>query len=410
MATQYTRTYTYTGQSNNNGRRNVAWTKFTVSGDTTHAIGQIVSITYEHYHTSTGSPTWTLKGRLILGDGSYIDSDEQSHKFSSDLYKYSNTFTTLPTAEQFAMITAVQTIANDTDESTSISGGSLYWRATASEPMKVIVTFVEEPPTYYGPAVDTFSLTRVNADGVASDEGVYLRMDVKLSLLDDSNKSNSVVRIYYSTTPTIDTSTDPYLIPDLTIDQMLSGIYGNTQAISLTFSNGSKWYFALVFICGDEVGVGNASIGRAFASLHISPCSTGGVAVGGFSSSTEGNPKFEVYNPIYAYGGFAQIGEGSGSLLELMGIQKGSVEGSVSVSGEMVDYEVTFDRPYSDAPVVVVGMMLGGALAENYYSARLSVALMSASATGFKVRTYNYSGSSGKANIGFAWAAFGTIT
>lgn len=407
MATQYTRIYTFTGQRNTRGRRNVPWTKLTVSGDTTHTMRQILSIQYEHYHTSTSAPTWTLKGRLVLSDGSFIDSNTQSHKFSSDVYKYTNTFSTLPTAEQFAMITAVQTIANDTAEATSTSGGDLYWRATTSEPMKLIVTFTDEPPTHYGPGVDAFSLTRVNANGVPDNEGVYLRMDVKLSLQDASNQSNSTVRIYYGTTPTINTETGSYFAPMLTIDQMLSGIYGNTQAVPLTFSNGDKWYFALVFECGDEAAIGVASVGRAFAAIHVSP--TGGVSIGGFSTSTEGNPKFESHYPAYLYGGIAQIGDGSGSLLELMGVQTGSVAGSVSTSGKTVDYDVVFSKPYAAAPAVVTAMQVSGELADSYYLGRVSLALISVSATGFKVRSYNYTASGEDVNIGFAWAAFGKI-
>lgn len=408
MATQYTRIYTFTGQRNTRSRRNVAWTRFTVSGDTTHRIGQIVSIVYEHYHTSTEKPTWTLKGRLIFSDGSYIDSNTQSHKFNSDLYKYTNTFAMVPSAEKFAMITAVQTIANETAEPTSTSGGDLYWRATATEPMKVIITFVEEPPVFYGPKVDAFALTRVDSDGVPNNEGVYLRMDVKLSLVNTANKNNSTVRIYYGTEPTIDTSAAPHFTPNLTIDQMLSGIYGNTQAVPITFSNGSKWYFALVFTCGGETAVGSASVGRAFATLHVST-PTGSVAIGGFSTGTEGNPKFESYPPAYFYGGIAQIGDSSQDIFNVVGIQAGSVAGREVASGVTVDYDVAFEKPYKSAPHVVIGMMLGGELAAHYGSGRVSCALISASATGFKVRAYNYTGLSDRPVIGFTWAAFGKM-
>lgn len=408
MATQYTRIYTFTGQRNTRSRRNVAWTRFTVSGDTTHRIGQIVSIVYEHYHTSTEKPTWTLKGRLICSDGSYIDSNTQSHKFNSDLYKYSNTFATVPSAEKFAMITAVQTIANETAEPTSTSGGDLYWRATATEPMKVIITFVEEPPVHYGPKVNAFALTRVDSNGVPNNEGVYLRMDVKLSLVNTANKNNSTVRIYYGTEPTIDTSAAPHFTPNLTIDQMLSGIYGNTQAVPVTFSNGSKWYFALVFTCGGETAVGGASVGRALTTLCVST-PTGSVAIGGFSTGTEGNPKFESYPPAYFYGGIAQIGDGSQDIFNVVGIQAGNVAGETSTSGITKDYTVKFEKPYATPPVVVVGMQIGGRYATSYYMGRVSIALISVSTTEFVVRSYNVTENGNEVNIGFTWAAFGKM-
>lgn len=115
------------------------------------------------------------------------------------------------------------------------------------------------------------------------------------------------------------------------------------------------------------------------------------------------------HEPAYLYGGIAQIGDGSQNVFEVMGVQAGSVEGSTSTSGKTVDYDVVFDKTYAAAPVVVIGMQLGGALADSYYAGRLSCALISVSTTGFKVRTYNFTASGEAVNIGFTWAAFGRI-
>ena len=50
MATEYTITYTFTGQDNTSGNRSVAFNRFSASGDTGRNIGQITKIQYVHYH------------------------------------------------------------------------------------------------------------------------------------------------------------------------------------------------------------------------------------------------------------------------------------------------------------------------------------------------------------------------
>ena len=53
MATEYKITYTYTGQGNTGGARSVSLSRFKKTGDVNRKIGQIKSIIYEHWHSST---------------------------------------------------------------------------------------------------------------------------------------------------------------------------------------------------------------------------------------------------------------------------------------------------------------------------------------------------------------------
>ena len=112
MATEYKIIYTYTGQGNTSGNRSVALNRFKKTGDTGRTIGQIKSITYEHWHTSTSKYNWALRGRLVLSDGTKFVSDTVTHRISGDTVKFVNTFTgdSLPTAEQFVKLSAVQTL------------------------------------------------------------------------------------------------------------------------------------------------------------------------------------------------------------------------------------------------------------------------------------------------------------
>ena len=117
-------------------------------------------------------------------------------------------------------------------------------------------------------------------------------------------------KLYYSGTNELPTISDSTATLNLSISQMLNGVTDSTSAITTTFSNGSDWYFLLVVSNGYESNSATCSISRAFANLHLSGCTTGGVAFGKFSASTENEPKFECVYPAYLYGGIAQIGDG----------------------------------------------------------------------------------------------------
>lgn len=141
MATTYRLTYKYTGQENTSATRSVALSKFTLSGDTDKPMGKITSITYIHYHTSTKTQSWGLRGRLTFSDGTNIVSDNVYEEISGNVVKFTNTFTTLPTPEQFKLVQNIETL--DTQGKTTVGGydGDLYWRANSSYPMYLYVDF-----------------------------------------------------------------------------------------------------------------------------------------------------------------------------------------------------------------------------------------------------------------------------
>jgi hypothetical protein len=65
---------------------------------------------------------------------------------SGNVVKFTNTFTDMPTAEQFAKLSLVQTL--DSEDKTTSGGyyARLYWRANDTYPMELVVTFIEQPP------------------------------------------------------------------------------------------------------------------------------------------------------------------------------------------------------------------------------------------------------------------------
>lgn len=152
MATEYCLIYKYTGQSNTRGTRSVDLSKFTINGDTDRRIGKVTRIEYVHWHTSAGSMSWGLRGRLLFSDGTQLDSDQVYNHISGSVVKYTNTFELSEpmTKARFEQAITIQTI--DTQDKATSGGYSstLYWRATNDAPMYMYVYFIEAGRLMFG--------------------------------------------------------------------------------------------------------------------------------------------------------------------------------------------------------------------------------------------------------------------
>lgn len=142
MATTYKLTYKYTGQDNTSATRSVALSKFTITGDTDKPIGKITKITYIHYHTSTKTQSWGLRGVLTFSDGTSITSDNVYESISGNVVKFTNTFTNIISGEKFKLAENIQTM-NTLGNISGSSGydGTLYWRANSTYPMQLLIEF-----------------------------------------------------------------------------------------------------------------------------------------------------------------------------------------------------------------------------------------------------------------------------
>lgn len=324
MATEYTITYTFTGQDNTSGNRSVPLSRFAASGDTNKTIAQITSIQYVHYHTSAGSMNWGLRGRLVFGNGSIFTSDQIYNHIDGDVVRYVNTFAELPTAEQLAALSENQgllTVKEFTDLATiqtldtqgkSTSGGyssKLYWRATSKYPMQLIIKFIDVPPVVYAPKVDKFEVTRCNADGVQDKEGEFLATTLKLSIGDAAglNLEGIQCRIYYAANAYPQIGSPQYVDVTSRISELINGVNLNIGILSGRWDLAHIWNFAAVFVVDKETAIATTSAARGTTSLHISGEPGGGAAVGGFSTGTTDNPKFESYVPAHLYGGIEGV-------------------------------------------------------------------------------------------------------
>ena len=304
MATEYKIIFTYTGQDNTSGARSVARSKFKKTGDTGRKIGQIKSITYEHWHTSDKAANWALRGRLVFSDGTTITSNTVTHTISGTKVKYTNTFTKLPTPEQFGLLKAVQTL--DSQGKTTADGYSakLYWRANSDNPMRLIVTFIEEPPVVYAPKIDAFGVVRCDASGNPSEEGQYIRTSLKLSIGNSAGLTGATCKIYYAADaqPVVGVSQSV----DLTskISSLITGVTNDPNILTGVWNVGNTWFFTVVFATGEEAAISEVMrVERGTTSMHISGEPGGGVCIGGFSTGTTANPKFESRVPAHFYAG-----------------------------------------------------------------------------------------------------------
>lgn len=307
MATEYTRIYSYTGQTSwTSAERTVPFSKFAVSGDTEHTIGQITSVTYKHRHSASSRKTYALSGRLVLTDGTVIDSAPVTQTIgSSKIVWWTNTWEQMPTAEQWAMIQDVQTIIADTDSAGR--DGNLTWNALSGYPLQVIITFLDEPPATYAPNIDTFDVQRMNGSGLLADDGTYIATTLKLSASADAPLNEARLTLYISEKAEID-STAQTVDLSARIPELIAGLNMNTSLITGEYSPGANWYFAVEFAVGDETALAADMVQRAFVTLHQSKCMTGGVAIGMYSTATEGNPKFETAHRAFFYGGVEGVG------------------------------------------------------------------------------------------------------
>ena len=402
MAEILTRTYTYAGASSwTVGESALKLSGFTVSGDT-RPITQILSIRASWYRYHQTSSTVIHAAELVFADGSVIKSNSVSHRGDGDIFQIESSFMDMPDAAAW--------VESDITLRTTLSTkkSSVYWRATAAQPMVLTITYVSSE---FKPRITGAQLHRANDIGAADDGGTFLRFEATLSAEKLGTGGSGTFAIY---------SGDSM---DATTTQVYSstGFSGSTSGVKLSaapipgvsIESGEKKWFRMEFsytattdsgVSSTETASATFLIGNVFTNVHLAGVSTGGVRFGGYSTAGEGMPKFECDYPAYLYGGIAQIGDGTDGLLALMGIQTGSSAAQSVTNSKTADVEVSFGKAYSAAPVVVANIV---SESTSYYLGRCNVAIVSVTTTGFTARLAN--GGSAAVEFGFNWAAFGTL-
>lgn len=399
----YKLVFRYTKQGNYAGPRIVNWSKFVRSGDTGKTVGQIESITYTHYHTSTNQRTWPLRGRITLADGTTFVSETDSHHISGNIVLYTNTFTKasgLPSPEQLNQISTIETInENDRNNNDGFGSTKLYWRALSDYPMIVTVTFVETPPTYYAPRIESFIVGRCDETGAENPEGLYVMTTLKLGVGNRAGLTDNMsLRVYYAENG-VPTLNSPYI--DLTsraATLLDNPAYKSTQIITGTWAAGSSWEFMAVFSMGTEAPAARSdSIGRAYAPMFISADGKH-LSFNGFPSRTTGDPSVEFCGDVLFHNGFF-----GADALAALGVQAGQTAAQSVPSGNVKDFTIAFPKPYAAAPVVIPALI--GSLSGSS-SGSLSALVKSVTTAGCTIRVAS---ATSTYSVAVAWVAVGKM-
>ncbi len=404
MAEILTRTYIYTGKSSwTVGESAVALSAFTVSGDT-RPITQILSISASWYRYHDTSSTVVHAAELVFSGGTTLKSNGVSQRKDQGIFKIESSFMDMPDAADWVE----SNITLRTTLSTKLT--SVYWRATSSQPMVLTITYLSSE---FKPYISNAKLYRANSLGAAADDGTYLSFTATLAVEKLGTGGSGTFRIYSGDSA------------DATTEQVYSetGISGSTSGVTVsaaaftTLASGSKKWFRMEFAytATTESGVSSTEtvsttflIGNVFTNVHLAGVSTGGVRFGGYSTASANNPKFECNYPAYFYGGIAQIGDGSGNLLELLGIEHGAIA-SMTLKGSTTNtLNVTFPRAFASAPDVVATF---DSTNISSFSGRwdyLTLTVYNVTTTGFTLRVHN--GTSTTFSPGIRWIAVGTPT
>ena len=139
---------------------------------------------------------------------------------------------------------------------------------------------------------------------VKNDEGTYVLGKLAISLAEGYTVSDITVAQVVITDDAGTTQTKTIYTAILTAALSDAGYVEASPGLfsSITFNTGRN--YTLTFTIGDayDKAVFSVLVARAFANLHLSGLTTGGVAIGKFSGSTQGNPLFECAFPIVLSG------------------------------------------------------------------------------------------------------------
>ena len=405
MAEILTRTYTYTGKSSwTAGESAVALSSFTVSGDT-RPITQILSISASWYRYHKTSSTVIHAAELVFSGGATLKSNGVSKRKDEEVFKIESSFMDMPGAADWFE----SNITLRTTLSTKLT--SVYWRATAAQPIELTITYTSSE---FKPYITGAKLYRANSLGAAADDGIYLSFKATLAVEKLGTGGSSTFRIYSG--DSADASTTQ--VYSRSVSGSTSGVTVSAAPISgVTIGSGVKKWFCMEFaytattesgVSSTETASATFLIGNVFTNVHLAGVSTGGVCFGGYSSATEGAPKFECYYPAYLKGGIAQIGDGSGNLLELLGVEHGSIASMTLTGSATSTLEVTFPRAFASAPDVVCTFDSSNIASFSGRWDYLTLTVYNITATGFTIRVHN--GTTTSFTPGIRWIAVGAPT
>lgn len=260
--------------------------KYCVGGETSLITCQLTN--------KTGYSIDTVTGRYNIRIGTSIHSGSLTGGMSGG--KWSNgtsktflfSFSTPEAVHEALLSNGSKTAAVELVFLTD--SGNRSWEDTYSNALYLI-------DAHSGLSIDTFNMQRCSYSGVVGDDQLYALLDLKISK--GSSATGLTMYMYYSSTGTATTNSSYINLTSYISTAASTGYSGNyTLLRSLkSWASGSDWDILLVLADSYESVSARASLPSAWTNLDLSGLSTGGVAVGKFSGSTQNNPLFEVAYP-----------------------------------------------------------------------------------------------------------------
>lgn len=161
---------------------------------------------------------------------------------------------------------------------------------------------------FLDPQITSHNFWRCSNDGMLQNDGTSLLCNFSLSINPAASIDDITIANMYLTD---NSEEEPAIIAlDRSVLESALSDSGYTETIPTLFSTyvfevGKSYTISIVIGDNETQTTLTVIIQRAFANMHLSGAANGGVAFGGFSSSTDIDPKFECFYPAYFYGGFA---------------------------------------------------------------------------------------------------------
>lgn len=183
----------------------------------------------------------------------------------------------------------------------------------------------------YKPAIPVFAAERAT-DGIPDDEGESLLSAIRLSASAAALPERMELKLTGGgAAEDLSALVNSALAGE--ISAILPGSYGRNGDWPLTLTFGDEYESASITL----------TVPKAFANVHLSGASTGGVCFGSFSRATEGNPLFQCYYPAAFYAGIdgvtnyasAETPTG-GSWIDGKPIHRRVLSGSIAANGTSV--------------------------------------------------------------------------
>lgn len=314
MATQYTRTYTYSGgDSYYYHEVTIPISSFAItSGDTDHKITKVISITAQTYVNRHNSSSSTIgwNANLVFTNGTVIGSSEGRKSCSVGSWKQF-------TSEFSASISTINTYKWATLQAivSSADGGAAYVKHNNSNrQLNVTVVFESEE---FIPTITSFNGSRYDAEhSQVYDEGESFAYSFSLAVAKTTELTdertyirlmtgNTILRTYYDTDSGSSMATINDWIQD---DELKEDVITDSQ---YQFSIGANYLIRLEFCYHGELVETEWFLPKTFMNMHESGATDsfgnqiGGVAFGQYSSVTrqEGIPKLESNFLAFFYKG-----------------------------------------------------------------------------------------------------------